>query len=182
MWTVSAFQQHPQTVFVCDEDATQELRVRTVKYFKGDTDLCGFTLLVDLSLSLSLSPLLLDISLICSLSPPSSPFSHFLSLSPSLSAPLSPRFALSLLGVRTLEMGLSSLLRSLSLSLSLSRLSLSPSSLSLSLSSLLSLARSLSLSLSLSVALALALSLSRSPSLSLSLSEWTVYCACKKIT
>ncbi|KAK5620399.1 Glucosamine-6-phosphate isomerase 1 [Crenichthys baileyi] len=35
MWTVSAFQQHPQTVFVCDEDATLELRVKTVKYFKG---------------------------------------------------------------------------------------------------------------------------------------------------
>uniref|UniRef100_A0A3P8WBI2 Glucosamine-6-phosphate isomerase n=1 Tax=Cynoglossus semilaevis TaxID=244447 RepID=A0A3P8WBI2_CYNSE len=34
MWTVSAFQQHPQTVFVCDEDATLELRVKTVKYFK----------------------------------------------------------------------------------------------------------------------------------------------------
>lgn len=37
MWTVSAFQQHPQTVFVCDEDATLELRVKTVKYFKGET-------------------------------------------------------------------------------------------------------------------------------------------------
>ncbi|XP_015453076.1 glucosamine-6-phosphate isomerase 2 isoform X2 [Pteropus alecto] len=35
MWTVSAFQQHPQTIFVCDEDATLELRVKTVKYFKG---------------------------------------------------------------------------------------------------------------------------------------------------
>ncbi|MBN3271928.1 GNPI1 isomerase, partial [Polyodon spathula] len=35
MWTVSAFQQHPQTVFVCDEDATLELKVKTVKYFKG---------------------------------------------------------------------------------------------------------------------------------------------------
>ncbi|KAM8848422.1 glucosamine-6-phosphate deaminase 1-like isoform 1-T1 [Synchiropus picturatus] len=35
MWTVSAFQQHPQSVFVCDEDATLELRGRTVKYFKG---------------------------------------------------------------------------------------------------------------------------------------------------
>ncbi|TKS72473.1 Glucosamine-6-phosphate isomerase 1 [Collichthys lucidus] len=35
MWTVSAFQQHPQTVFVCDEDATLELRVKTVKYFKA---------------------------------------------------------------------------------------------------------------------------------------------------
>lgn len=35
MWTVSAFQQHPKTVFVCDEDATMELKVKTVKYFKG---------------------------------------------------------------------------------------------------------------------------------------------------
>ncbi|XP_014674403.1 PREDICTED: LOW QUALITY PROTEIN: glucosamine-6-phosphate isomerase 2-like, partial [Priapulus caudatus] len=29
MWTVSAFQQHPNTLFICDEDATLELRVRT---------------------------------------------------------------------------------------------------------------------------------------------------------
>ncbi|XP_030305664.1 glucosamine-6-phosphate isomerase 2 isoform X1 [Calypte anna] len=36
MWTVSAFQQHPRTIFVCDEDATLELRVKTVKYFKED--------------------------------------------------------------------------------------------------------------------------------------------------
>ncbi|XP_045250292.2 glucosamine-6-phosphate deaminase 1 isoform X3 [Macaca fascicularis] len=35
MWTVSAFQQHPRTVFVCDEDATLELKVKTVKYFKA---------------------------------------------------------------------------------------------------------------------------------------------------
>ncbi|XP_052078280.1 glucosamine-6-phosphate isomerase 2-like [Mytilus californianus] len=35
MWTVSAFQQHPQTIFICDEDATLELKVKTVKYFKG---------------------------------------------------------------------------------------------------------------------------------------------------
>jgi hypothetical protein len=34
MWTVSAFQQHPRTLFICDEDATLELRVKTVKYFK----------------------------------------------------------------------------------------------------------------------------------------------------
>lgn len=34
MWTVSAFQQHPRTIIVCDEDATLELRVKTVKYFK----------------------------------------------------------------------------------------------------------------------------------------------------
>lgn len=37
MWTVSAFQQHAQTLFVCDEDATLELRVKTVKYFKVTT-------------------------------------------------------------------------------------------------------------------------------------------------
>ncbi|GFY52145.1 glucosamine-6-phosphate isomerase 2 [Trichonephila inaurata madagascariensis] len=35
MWTVSAFQMHPNTIFICDEDATLELRVKTVKYFKG---------------------------------------------------------------------------------------------------------------------------------------------------
>lgn len=35
MWTVSAFQQHPHTLFLCDEEATHELRVKTVKYFKG---------------------------------------------------------------------------------------------------------------------------------------------------
>ncbi|GFN87530.1 glucosamine-6-phosphate isomerase [Plakobranchus ocellatus] len=39
MWTVSAFQQHPRTIFLCDEPATNELRVRTVKYFKGLMDL-----------------------------------------------------------------------------------------------------------------------------------------------
>ncbi|XP_011498460.1 PREDICTED: glucosamine-6-phosphate isomerase isoform X1 [Ceratosolen solmsi marchali] len=35
MWTVSAFQQHPRTIIICDEDATLELRVKTVKYFKA---------------------------------------------------------------------------------------------------------------------------------------------------
>ena len=39
MWTVSAFQQHPHTIFVCDEEATNELKVKTVKYFKGLMDL-----------------------------------------------------------------------------------------------------------------------------------------------
>lgn len=34
MWTVSAFQMHPRTTIVCDEDATLELKVKTVKYFK----------------------------------------------------------------------------------------------------------------------------------------------------
>ncbi|KAI8440747.1 hypothetical protein MSG28_009086 [Choristoneura fumiferana] len=38
MWTVSAFQQHPQALFICDEDATLELRVKTVKYFKALSD------------------------------------------------------------------------------------------------------------------------------------------------
>ncbi|KAK7791709.1 hypothetical protein R5R35_000283 [Gryllus longicercus] len=35
MWTVSAFQQHQHTIMICDEDATLELRVKTVKYFKN---------------------------------------------------------------------------------------------------------------------------------------------------
>lgn len=35
MWTVSAVQMHPNAMIVCDEDATLELRVKTVKYFKG---------------------------------------------------------------------------------------------------------------------------------------------------
>ncbi|XP_057662963.1 glucosamine-6-phosphate isomerase isoform X2 [Diorhabda carinulata] len=38
MWTVSAFQQHPNTLMICDEDATLELRVKTVKYFKDLSD------------------------------------------------------------------------------------------------------------------------------------------------
>lgn len=35
MWTVSAIQNHSRACIVCDEDATMELRVKTVKYFKG---------------------------------------------------------------------------------------------------------------------------------------------------
>lgn len=35
MWTVSMIQMHARSVIVCDEDATAELRVRTVNYFKG---------------------------------------------------------------------------------------------------------------------------------------------------
>ncbi|XP_066261462.1 glucosamine-6-phosphate isomerase [Euwallacea similis] len=35
MWTVSAFQQHEHTLIICDEDATLELKVKTVKYFKA---------------------------------------------------------------------------------------------------------------------------------------------------
>jgi len=34
MWTVSALQMHPNGIIVCDEEATVELRVGTVKYFK----------------------------------------------------------------------------------------------------------------------------------------------------
>ena len=34
MWTVSALQLHPRSIVVCDEDATLELKVKTVKYFK----------------------------------------------------------------------------------------------------------------------------------------------------
>jgi len=35
MWTVSAIQMHKKAMIVCDEDATGELRVKTVKYFRG---------------------------------------------------------------------------------------------------------------------------------------------------
>jgi glucosamine-6-phosphate deaminase len=38
MWTVSAFQNHPKFLCVCDEDATMELKVKTVRYFKGLMD------------------------------------------------------------------------------------------------------------------------------------------------
>jgi glucosamine-6-phosphate deaminase len=34
MWTVSALQTHPKGMIVCDDDATVELKVGTVKYFK----------------------------------------------------------------------------------------------------------------------------------------------------
>jgi glucosamine-6-phosphate deaminase len=34
MWTVSALQLHPRGIIVCDEQATYELKVATVKYFK----------------------------------------------------------------------------------------------------------------------------------------------------
>ncbi len=34
MWTVSCLQLHPKTLIVCDDDATMELRVGTVRYFK----------------------------------------------------------------------------------------------------------------------------------------------------
>jgi glucosamine-6-phosphate deaminase len=33
MWTLSALQMHPENYVVCDEDATMELKVGTVKYF-----------------------------------------------------------------------------------------------------------------------------------------------------
>ncbi|KAH3767368.1 glucosamine-6-phosphate isomerase [Pelomyxa schiedti] len=35
MWTVSILQMHQRTIVACDDDATDELRVKTVKYFKG---------------------------------------------------------------------------------------------------------------------------------------------------
>jgi glucosamine-6-phosphate deaminase len=34
MWTLSCLQTHPKAIIVCDEDATEELKVGTVKYFK----------------------------------------------------------------------------------------------------------------------------------------------------
>ncbi|KAK0617403.1 glucosamine-6-phosphate isomerase [Immersiella caudata] len=35
MWTLSSLQLHPHPLIVCDEDATLELKVKTVKYFKS---------------------------------------------------------------------------------------------------------------------------------------------------
>ena len=35
MWTVSSLQMHKNAMIVCDDDATLELRVKKVKYFKG---------------------------------------------------------------------------------------------------------------------------------------------------
>ncbi len=35
MWTVSCVQMHPHAIFVCDDDATLELKVGTVQYFKS---------------------------------------------------------------------------------------------------------------------------------------------------
>jgi glucosamine-6-phosphate deaminase len=35
MWTLSSLQQHAQAMIVVDEDATLELQVKTVKYFKS---------------------------------------------------------------------------------------------------------------------------------------------------
>ena len=34
MWTISALQTHPKGIIVCDDEATVELKVGTVKYFK----------------------------------------------------------------------------------------------------------------------------------------------------
>lgn len=34
MWTISVLQLHPRAIIVCDEDATDELKVGTVRYFK----------------------------------------------------------------------------------------------------------------------------------------------------
>ena len=34
MWTVSALQLHAKAVIVCDDDATDELKVGTYKYFQ----------------------------------------------------------------------------------------------------------------------------------------------------
>ena len=34
MWTVSALQMHPRGIIVCDDEATLELKVGTVRYFK----------------------------------------------------------------------------------------------------------------------------------------------------
>ena len=33
LWTVSALQMHPKAIMVCDDVATMELRVKTLRYF-----------------------------------------------------------------------------------------------------------------------------------------------------
>jgi glucosamine-6-phosphate deaminase len=35
MWTLSCLQMHPRAIIVCDEDAAEEMTVRTVRYFKN---------------------------------------------------------------------------------------------------------------------------------------------------
>eukprot|EP00049_Salpingoeca_infusionum_P026701 m.27302 g.27302 ORF g.27302 m.27302 type:complete len:274 (+) comp8916_c0_seq1:270-1091(+) len=35
MWTCSMLQQHPKAVIICDDEATLELKVKTVRYFRG---------------------------------------------------------------------------------------------------------------------------------------------------
>ena len=47
MWTASAFQSHERATFVVDEEATAELRVKTVRYFKGLMTIHNQLLLLD---------------------------------------------------------------------------------------------------------------------------------------
>ena len=49
MWTVSALQMHPKGIIICDDEATVELKVGTVKYFKDieSANLDPVSLLVD---------------------------------------------------------------------------------------------------------------------------------------
>ena len=51
MWTISALQMHPKGIIVCDDEATVELKVGTVKYFKDieSANLNPATLLNNLS-------------------------------------------------------------------------------------------------------------------------------------
>lgn len=41
IWTISVLQLHPKSIIVCDEDATLELKVKTVKYFQEIEDNFG---------------------------------------------------------------------------------------------------------------------------------------------
>ena len=41
LWPASVAQTHPRATVVCDEDATQEMRVKTVRYFKGIQEVHG---------------------------------------------------------------------------------------------------------------------------------------------
>ncbi|HIC1043717.1 TPA: glucosamine-6-phosphate deaminase, partial [Escherichia coli] len=34
LWTISCVQLHPKAILVCDDPATMELRVKTLRYFQ----------------------------------------------------------------------------------------------------------------------------------------------------
>ncbi|KAH8666407.1 glucosamine-6-phosphate deaminase [Xylariales sp. PMI_506] len=74
MWTLSSLQLHPHPMIVCDEDATLELQVKTVKYFKSIEQVSraqGFEQILPSSIRTGLTPTpqpIVDIQ-----SPPTSP-------------------------------------------------------------------------------------------------------------
>lgn len=70
MWTASALQQHATALLICDDDATLELRVKTVKYFKvrvtmpSNKKCCLISLLLKSNTALGISCLFLNLTLL----------------------------------------------------------------------------------------------------------------------